>query len=418
MTCITLVMAVTQITSCTQSPEQTVTLARAPKTFYGFSLDSLSVVRAAFKANENLSEVLNRYHVSAAIIQQIGQLPHDLFDVRKIQADKPYALLCSNDSLSQAQSLIYYPNAIDYVILHFSDSVRVEKGQHKIDTVEVEMAGVIKSSLYNSMVDQGASPLLATRLADIFAWQIDFFGLQQGDAYKLVYDEYHVNGKLASLGPIKVAMFNHMGKDIPAYSFDQGKGLDYFDDAGRSLRSAFLKAPLNYSRISSHFSHDRFHPVLKIHRPHHGVDYAAPRGTPVQAVGDGTVIFAKYSGGAGNFIKIRHNSEYTTGYMHLQAYAPGIREGARVKQGDVIGFVGATGVATGPHLDFRFWKNDVAVDPLKVDPVPAEPIKSDLMNGFCQVREAQMERLARIPMPRANEFLATSGNELPAPNAN
>lgn len=381
-------------------------LARAPKMFYGIPLDSRVAFRKVFKSNESLGEVLQRHHVPASLIHQVGQLPTDLFDVKKIKADKPYTLVCNNDSLQQAQSLIYHPNPWEYVILHFNDSVKVERGFHRVDTVEKEIAGVITSSLYNSMVDNGASPLLVSKLSDIYAWQIDFFGLQKGDAYKMVYEAYYVQGEFAGLGKIKSASFEHMDKQIAAYSFDQGKGLDYFDDAGNSLRSAFLKAPLSYSRISSHFSHSRLHPVLKIRRPHHGVDYAAPAGTPVQAVGNGVVILAKYSGGAGHYVKIKHNAEYTTGYMHLKGYGPGIREGVHVNQGDVIGYVGSTGLSTGPHLDFRFWKNGEPVDPLRVDPTPAEPIEKAYFDAFCKAREAQMQRLDRVTIPGKPRLMA------------
>ncbi|MEM6343308.1 MAG: peptidoglycan DD-metalloendopeptidase family protein, partial [Bacteroidota bacterium] len=287
--------------------------------------------------------------------------------------------------------------AIDYVALRLEDSVSVYRGQNPVDTLQHSLSGVITTSLYESIMDAGGSPLLVNKLADVYAWAIDFFGLQAGDCYKVVYDSYAVAGEPAGLGNIKTAAFTHNNNELFAFSFDQGEGSEYFDEKGNSLRKTFLKAPLQFSRISSRFSYSRLHPILKIRRPHLGVDYAAPRGTPVYSVGDGTIISIGYSGGAGKMIKIKHNGNFMTAYLHLNGYASGMTKGKSVKQGELIGYVGSTGLSTGPHLDFRFYKNGKPVDPLKIDPPSSNPIDIDCADEYQAVMETQMQMLRAIP---------------------
>ncbi len=369
-----------------------------PKKLYGINIDTMDVEEGVIKRNENLSEILSRYNVSPQTIAEIGKLPRDSFDVRRLRAHKPYTIIHDRDSLKTARAFIYHPDKINYMMLRFDNGVSVYSGKNKVDTIIERTSGVIETSLYNCVVDAGGSPMLVNELADVYAWVIDFFGLQRGDAFKVIYERFEVNGEDAGMGKILGAWFRHEGKGFYAIQYDQGEGVEYFDEVGNSLRKTFLKAPLRFSRISSRFSYSRLHPVLKIRRPHTGVDYAAPTGTPVVAVGDGTVIMVGYKGGGGNTVKIRHNSNYTTGYMHLSRYGKGIKKGAKVKQGQVIGYVGKTGLATGPHLDFRFWKNGRAVDPLKIDPPSANPIREDKREDYMKVMEAMKRRLDAIPI--------------------
>ena len=369
-----------------------------PKKLYGINIDTMDVEEGVIKRNENLSEILSRYNVSPQTIAEIGKLPRDSFDVRRLRAHKPYTIIHDRDSLKTARAFIYHPDKINYMMLRFDNGVSVYSGKNKADTIIGRTSGVIETSLYNCVVDAGGSPMLVNELADVYAWVIDFFGLQRGDAFKVIYERFEVNGEDAGMGKILGAWFRHEGKGFYAIQYDQGEGVEYFDEVGNSLRKTFLKAPLRFSRISSRFSYSRLHPVLKIRRPHTGVDYAAPTGTPVVAVGDGTVIMVGYKGGGGNTVKIRHNSNYTTGYMHLSRYGKGIKKGVKVKQGQVIGYVGKTGLATGPHLDFRFWKNGRAVDPLKIDPPSANPIREDKREDYMKVMEAMKRRLDAIPI--------------------
>ncbi|MEM6804065.1 MAG: peptidoglycan DD-metalloendopeptidase family protein [Bacteroidota bacterium] len=377
------------------------------KTLFGYSLDSMDVIRASFVKNESLGEVLSRYNVPHSYINAIGQLDREQFDVRRLQANKPYSVIRPKDTSKSPLAFVYEPNAIDYTVLEFADSLAVIHGHREVDTLERSLSGTITSSLYTAILEAGGSPALVSKLADVYAWEIDFFGLQSGDCFKVLYNTYEVNGKEAGFGEIKAASFFHLGKERYAIAFDQGEGREYFDLYGNSLRKTFLKAPLQFSRISSRFSHSRLHPVLKIRRPHHGVDYAAPRGTPVLSVGSGVVLKAAYSGGAGKMVKIRHNSNYTTAYLHLSRYGSGIRPGTKVNQGQVIGYVGSTGLSTGPHLDFRFYKNGVAVDPLKVDPPSSEPVKDDYCSDFLSYKDKMLARLQGIQEDAGLQMMAT-----------
>jgi len=243
--------------------------------------------------------------------------------------------------------------------------------------------------LWNATAEQGLNPSIALDLSDIYAWTIDFFGIEKGDKFKVLYTEQFVDTVSIGIGEIKAAFFEHSGHKYYAFKYEQDSTFSYFDLEGNSLRKAFLKAPLKYSRISSRFSNGRYHPVLKIRRPHHGIDYAAPSGTPIMSIGDGKVIAKGWdSKGGGNYIKIRHNSVYTTVYMHMRGFARGITNGSIVRQGDVIGYVGATGLATGPHLDFRVYMNGKPIDPLRMEAPSAEPIDNDSFDEYMQYSDS------------------------------
>jgi murein DD-endopeptidase MepM/ murein hydrolase activator NlpD len=240
---------------------------------------------------------------------------------------------------------------------------------------------------------------LTNKFVDIFAWQVDFQRLQKGDQFKLIYEENLVEEKSVGVGRILGVYFEHSNNGYYAFPFDQGDGLDYFDNEGNSLRKALLKYPIEFTRISSRYSKSRFHPVVKVFRPHLGTDFAAPTGTPIRSVGDGIVEEAQYKTNNGNYVKIRHNGTYTTGYLHMSKIASGITPGTRVRQGQTIGFVGSTGLATGPHLCYRFWKNGVQVDALKVELPPSQPVKADYFQNFEKVKTDLIQRLQLIPFP-------------------
>ena len=284
----------------------------------------------------------------------------------------------------------------DYIVFDFTDTLNVYAGEKEVKIETITGSGIINSNLWYTMRDNELNPLLANQLSDIYAWSVDFFGLQKGDKFKIIYEMQFIDGKEFGIGEIKVAYFEHSGKAMYAIPFFQDTLTSFYDINGQSLRKAFLKVPLNYSRISSHFSNSRLHPILKIRRPHHGIDYAAPYGTPVQTIGDGVVIEARYSSSAGNIIKIKHNGVYKSGYLHLSKFGDGIKVGAKVKQGDVIGYVGSTGLSTGAHLDFRVWQNEQAVDPLKIDAPPVEPIKTENTEEFAKIKEKYITQLKAI----------------------
>jgi murein DD-endopeptidase MepM/ murein hydrolase activator NlpD len=246
------------------------------------------------------------------------------------------------------------------------------------------------------MQESGADPNMAVALANIYQWTIDFYAIQKGDSFKAIYEELSVDGRPISIGEIHSAVFNHNGKEYYAHRFEQDNVTDYFDGNGQNLRKEFLKAPLKFSRISSKFSNSRMHPILRIRRPHHGVDYAAPKGTPVHTIGNGTVVKASYAGGAGRLVNIRHSNGYSTSYMHLAGFGPRIRPGASVSQGQVIGYVGSSGLSTGAHLDFRVYKNNVAMDPLKIESPPALPVNAKYIASFDSVKVMYEKNLKLI----------------------
>lgn len=379
---------------------------KEPTLVYGINVDSLEVVEAKIQPNQFLSQILTKYNISLAMIDRLAKRSREVFDVRKMRSNKSYTVLCSADSALTARYFIYEPNRIDYVVYDLQDSINIYTGQHPVDTLVKTFTGIIDYSIYQTLADANAPTELVYKLSDIYAWQIDLFKIQKGDRFKVIYEEVQIRGERVGLGKVLAARFERGVDNYFAFYFNQGGQDEYFDEEGNSLRKAFLKAPLKYTRISSRFSHDRLHPVLKVHRPHYGIDYAAPTGTPVRAVGDGVVTKASYSGGAGNFVKIKHNSVYTTGYMHLSKYGTDIRVGKRVKQGDIIGYVGSTGISTGPHLDYRIWKDDKPVNALTIEMPPSEPIKDEYREDYEEVMKAMMDELKKLTYPKRQFILA------------
>lgn len=358
---------------------------KEPEYLYGVCIDSMTVETDKIRKGEFLANILLQHGISYQTIDYIAKKHKNTFDVSKIKNGQKYTILSSNDSLHTALYWIYEINKTDYAVFGLTDSLPAWIGHKEIITKVKTTKGIIKSSLWNAMAENDCDQSLTLKLSDIFVWTIDFFGIQSGDSYKVIYENLYVEGESIGIGKVLSAEFINAKEVYHAFFFEQDGKADYFDENGDNLRKAFLKAPLNYRRISSGFSEHRMHPVLKIVRPHHGVDYAAPAGTPVEAIGDGTVIEKGWNkNGGGNYLKIRHNSTYTTTYMHLKGFAKNIAKGSKVKQGQVIGYVGSTGLATGPHLDFRMQKNGSYIDPVKFKSPSADPIKSDNRTKFSE----------------------------------
>lgn len=367
-----------------------------PQYRYGICIDSLDIKEGNVKKNEFPANIMLREGVSYNVIDHIARERRDVFDVRKIKAGNKYAFLLTRDSIPAAKYWIYEIDNINYVVFQLSDSLKAWRGEKEVITKVEHVSVEIKSSLWNAMAEAGCDYNLILELSDIYAWTIDFFGIQQGDSCKVIFEKRYVGDDTVScgIGNVLAAYFKNKGEGKYAFSYTQDGRKEYFDENGDNLRKAFLKAPLNYRRISSKFSDARVHPVHKIVRPHHGVDYAAPSGTPVQSIGDGTVIAKGWDNkGGGNYLKIKHNSAYTTTYMHLKGFAKGISQGCKVKQGQTIGYVGMTGTATGPHLDFRLQKNGTYIDPLKFKSPSAEPVKQENMERFKQCVDTIINKL-------------------------
>ncbi len=366
---------------------------------YGIPVDSFLVDSGTIQPGTTLGGLMNRLGASQQTKRDILLLKRDVFDVRSIQPKRYYealyAVTAATDSTAADTTLayfIYHKTLIETVVFDVQDTLRITHHKKTITTVAKRTEVKIESSLWNACGDAGANPALAIELSDVYAWTVDFFALQKDDQFHVYYDEQQVDSTFIGIGRIHAAEYIHRNDTLKAFYYEHGEFSGYFDETGRNLKKTFLKAPLNYRRISSGFTYARKHPVYKVVRPHTGVDYAAPAGTPVVALGDGVVTFKAYKGGGGNTIKIRHNSTYQTGYLHLKGYAKGLAVGKRVKQGEVIGYVGSTGASTGPHLDFRVWKNGTPINPLKMESPAANPIPDSLKADF-QEKIKQFEGL-------------------------
>jgi murein DD-endopeptidase MepM/ murein hydrolase activator NlpD len=369
----------------------------APRKF-GLPIDSFNVIENTVQRNEFLGAILEPYHVENITLANLAQKSKPIFDVRRITAGSEYTIFCTKDSLQKAVYFVYQPNAIDYIIYDLRDSITITAGKREVTTRVETASGVITSSLYEALDKSGADPALAMKLADIYAWTIDFYKIQQGDFFKVIYEQRYVKDEPVEPGQVKSAIFSHEGDTFYAFYFapDTLQAGDYFDETGKSLRKAFLKAPLKFSRITSRFTMKRFHPVQKRWKAHLGTDYGAPTGTPIISTGNGTVIESFYNRNNGNFVKVRHNNTYTTQYLHMSRRA--VKKGATVRQGQVIGYVGSTGLATGPHVCYRFWKNGQQVDPYRQKFPAATPIPDNSVQAFNAYKQEQQQKLQAISM--------------------
>ena len=358
-----------------------------PKEAYGFLLDNFNVIKDTVRNGDTFGGILDANGVSNAKIFEVATKFKDSFDVRKMNVGKPYTLLNAKDTTAKTQVFIYEKNRVDYVVVDLRDSLNVFTAKKEVTYVEKEASGIITSSLSQTMEEENLSPYMSDKLSNVYAWTVNFFHLQAGDRFKVIYTEKFINDTIsAGLHNIKAAYFEHRGK--PLYAFDyQADSLqlysDYYDEEANNLRRAFLKAPVKFSRISSRYNLKR---RIKYYgyklRPHKGTDFAAPVGTPILATADGVVSKSEKRGGNGNYVKIRHNGTYETQYLHMKSRK--VKVGEYVKQGDLIGYVGMTGNTGGPHVCYRFWKNGKEVDPFKQDLPASKPMPQEYLANYQQ----------------------------------
>lgn len=368
---------------------------------YGIPVDDYDVDYGIVKPNQSLSTILEKHGLSVRDVHRLNERAKGIFDVRKIRSGQAYAVFSSRDSLPETSFFVYEEDPKSYVVFDLRGDYEVRRGQNPVEWKRKEVRGEVESSLWMAMQKMGTDPQLAVVLSNIFGWTIDFFGLQKQDEFRVVYEQEVVDGKSLLNFNVLGASFRHGDSTYYAIPFEQDGEVLYYNEHGNSLEGAFLKAPLDFFRISSRFSNSRFHPVLKKYRAHHGVDYAAPTGTPVYAIGSGKVIAKGYqANGGGNYLKVKHNSVYTTVYMHLSRFAKGIKVGSAVKQKEVIGYVGATGLATGPHLDFRVFENGKPINPLTIKSQPKKPVSAENMPRFTVVRDSVCRMLGEIAVIR------------------
>ena len=369
----------------------------------GFCPDSLRCQDGKVKSGQFFSTLLGSLGMTAQQAYNLTQACDTLFDVRTLRVGNTYKAYYSSGD--QLEYLVYDRDRMHQVVFDCTEPYDLWIYEKPVVHNEKYADVTINSSLWNDMLAADVSPLLILSLSDIYAWTVDFFGLQKGDRFRVLYQETVCDGDVIAVDTVRYAVFSHSGQDLPAIMYDQQDGGNlWWNEKGESMRKAFLKAPLKFSRISSGFSYARKHPVTRKVQPHTGVDYAAPKGTPVMTIGDGVITSMKYEGAGGNTIRIRHNSVYSTAYLHLSGYAKGLKVGQRVRQGDVIGYVGSTGRSTGPHLDFRVWKNGTPINPLKMDSPPAEPLKQENMESFTQTWQSYQHQ---IDMIQAHSHLQT-----------
>jgi murein DD-endopeptidase MepM/ murein hydrolase activator NlpD len=376
-------------------PQKEIVAADTCRYLYDICIDSLDVTDYTIKPGDNLSTIFSKLKM-ASMTEPIRKAADSLLDPKKLRAGSTYKTLATQDEAATIRYIIFAKSRTDLVVIDLtSPTVNVYPYRKEITLRQRCVKGAVKSSLWNEIKKQRIDPVMAIRISDIFAWQIDFFALQEKDSFQVLFTEAFMDDSISiDIPSIDCATFTHAKKTYTAIPFMQDSVLEYFDADGQSLRKAFLKAPLDFIRISSRFTNARFHPVLKRYRAHHGVDYAAPPGTPVKTIGSGRVVAKGFQAeGGGNYVKIQHNATYTTTYMHLRGFAAGISVGKAVQQGEVVGYVGSTGLSTGPHLDFRVLKNGEYIDPLKLESPPSYPVKPELRDSFELVKQQLLRKL-------------------------
>ena len=376
------------ILSCNKSERsQKTTGAKKPAPVvieFGFKFNDYDVVQDTIVSGDTFGSILEKQNIGENKVHEIVEKVKDSFDVRKIRIGKPYTLLRSKDKSKKLQAFIYQPERTDYYVVDFRDSVIAYKKTKPITIKRRTIASALDGSLSETLERRKVDPSLATQISKIYAWSIDFFKLQKGDKFAITFTERYINDTIYDgVEDLQAAFFEYKGKKIYAFPFVQdtnsGK-VDYYDEEGKVLKNMFLKAPLKFVNITSRYAKSRFHPVQQIWKAHNGTDYAAPTGTPIMTTASGVVEKAGYTAGNGNFVKVKHNGTYSTQYLHMSKIL--VRRGQRVSQGDVIGRVGSTGLATGPHVCYRFWVNGVQKDALRLNLPNSTPMQAKYKARF------------------------------------
>jgi murein DD-endopeptidase MepM/ murein hydrolase activator NlpD len=376
---IVIVVAFLSIVSCNEKIEvvENQVIPKSKKSDFGFKFSDFNVVQDSVKSGDTFGSILQQQNIENKRVYDIVSQIKDTFNVRTIRIHKKYTLLRSKNKTNTLNVFIYQPDALHYYVVDLRDSIaKASKKTKPLTLKRRTIGGVLKGSLSETLENAKVEGALASRISKIFAWSIDFFKVKKGDRFGLTFTERYINDSIYDgVDSLQAAFFEYKGKIIYAFPFEQNQGsgnFDYYDEDGKTLKNFFLKTPIKFSHITSHFSSNRFHPVQQIWKAHKGTDYAAPRGTPISTTAAGIVEQTGYTAGNGNFVKVKHNKVYSTQYLHMSRIL--VRRGQHVTQGQTIGLVGSTGLATGPHVCYRFWKNGVQVDALRLKLPNGEPM--------------------------------------------
>jgi murein DD-endopeptidase MepM/ murein hydrolase activator NlpD len=368
---------------------------------FGFKYNDFNVSNDTIQSGDTFGSIVDQQNLGDLKVYDIIEKVKDSFDVRIMRIGKPYTLFRSKDRNKKLQAFVYQPDKGSYYVINLRDSIKVYKRTRPVTFKRKTIAGSLNGSLSEAIEKEGVDPALASKITKIYAWSIDFFKLKRGDKFGITFTERFIDDTIYDgVDSLKAAFFEYKGKTIYAFPFEQNEGsgkLEYFDDEGKALKNFFLKAPLKYVNITSRFAKTRFHPVQMIWKAHKGTDYAAPTGTPIMTTASGVVEQTGFTAGNGNFVKVKHDRTYSTQYLHMSKIL--VRRGQRVNQGDVIGKVGSTGLATGPHVCYRFWKNGTQVDALRLKLPNSEPMdKRNLPRFLTQMKplKRELDSVARM----------------------
>ena len=386
-------ISVLSLTNCSEKPEPVIQ-PKIPNQF-GLAVEDLIEVRDTIKPDETFSDILLPHSVSQQRINELEKKALDVFPLRNIRADDELFIYAKWDSVETVNYIVYKNDVINFTVFDLRDTIKVYKSQRPFTVKQTAVSSSsINGSLIQTLIDKGVDKNVGYAMADIYESQIDLGILQENDGFDVIFEEIYVDDKPAGVGKVLASRFNFGRKDYYAIRFDKEKAGSYFDENGKGLAGMFLKAPIKLKyRITSRYSSNRYHPILHRNKSHLGTDYAAPAGTPIQTVANGVVLEASYTSGNGNYVKIKHNGTYTTQYLHMSRFAKGIHRGVRVTQGQIIGFVGSTGLATGPHVCFRFWKNGRQVNPLREKNQSSEPVSKKNKAEYEVVKKEWMQKL-------------------------
>lgn len=362
---------------------------------FGFPVDQWTITDDTVRQGDYLGTILNRYGVPMSQVDKIARIS-DSVDYTRISVGRPFCVFSLPDDTARVAKIFVYENSpLMFTVFDFRDSVDVFRKYHDVDTVVCTASGRISSSLWNVLDSKGYDWDLAVGMSQVWAWTVDFYALQKDDWFKVIFEEYRVGGEAVRIGKVLAGVFSHNGKERWAIPFVNDSVSEFFDTCGQSIRKTFMKAPLKFTRISSRYTNSRMHPIHHVPKAHLAVDFSAPTGTPVYAASDGRITIRQYGNGAGNYVKIRHNSIYETVYMHLSKFGK-YNVGDYVHQGDVIGYVGSTGWSTGPHLHYEVHENGKKINPLNFDPPTAEPVDSANMERFNREKRPWIEKISKI----------------------